>query len=221
MKPLFRSLGSVAVPSVAAVALSLASASVSRSPQPSLVTVADHVPSVLEGTGVVIGPSRGTLTVRVVGDYECSACEALDKRVGRQLRALAAQGRVRYQLVQSPLPAHRRAPKAARALYCADRQGNPWGMHTLLVDGRSEWGWGGDPREVFRRYARRLGLAEDEFGACLYSPYATLRLAADRSAAASIGVAGVPVIIVGTTVVTPSKSFTEVLDVVEARLAGG
>jgi protein-disulfide isomerase len=201
--------------------LALASASVSRSPQPSLVTVADHVPGALEGAGVAVGPSQGALTVRVVGDYECSACEALDRRVGRRLRALASQGRLRYQLVQAPLRAHRRAPKAAQALFCADRQGEPWGMHTLLVEGRPEWGWGKDPHEVFRRYAGRLGLAVAEFQECLGSPYATSRLEADRSAAANIGVAGVPVILVGSTLVTPSRSFTEVLDLVEARLAGG
>jgi protein-disulfide isomerase len=214
-----RSLLSVAVPTVVALALALASASVTRSPGPRLVTVADHVPAALEGAGVSIGPGRGTLTVRVVGDYECSACEALDRRVGRRLRALAAQGRIRYQLVQAPLRPHRRAPKAAAALFCADRQGDPWRMHTLLVEGRAEWGWGEDPHEAFRRYARRLDLAVDEFQKCLASPYASLRLEADRSAAAGIGVAGVPVILVGATLVTPTRSFTEVLDVVEARLA--
>lgn len=209
-----------AVPVAVAVALAVSTASVTRPPAgPRVVPLGDQVEDLLDTLGISVGPWQAPVVVRVIGDYECSACEELDRTVGRTLRGWAAQGRLRYQLIQSPLEAHRRATKASRALYCAADQGAAWPMHELLVARRPEWGWGADPAIAFARYARVLKLDPDRFVACLGGLSAPDRTRADREGASSVGVSAVPVIIVGHRLIQPRRSFTEVLAYVEPMLA--
>ena len=200
------------------IALSILTASLTKPAGPSLVLLGEQAAASLEGSGLTIGADPSALTVRVVADYECAACANLERDAGQTLRAWARQGRIRYQLLQAPLEAHRRARKAAVALYCADEAGNAWEMHTALVTEHTVWAWGPDPAASFSRYAGAAGIDRRQFEECLTSDRSKARVDGDRSAAKTIGVDGVPVIIVGSTLVRPSRSFREVLDYVETRL---
>jgi len=213
-----RALATLGTPVLLAVMLAIGTASISRPSGPKLVVLGAHVDGLFEGAGVTAGPAESEVVVRIVGDYECSACEALDLEVGERLREWARSGRLRYQLVQAPLKAHRRAPKAAAAFYCADEQGHAWEMHRALVAGRADWGWGPDPRQAFVRYARSLGLAQAPFLHCLDASETAIKGQRDRQAASTVGISSLPVILVGSTLVEPTRSFTEVLTYVEERL---
>jgi len=183
-----------------------------------LVLLGDQAAAQLDGSGLTIGPDSTALIVRVIADYECAACAGLERAAGRTLREWARDGRIRYQLIQAPLRAHRRALKAAAALYCADEAGDPWTMHSALIDGHATWAWGRDPTFSFVEYAGAIGFDRVRFEACLTADAPTARIKRDMSAAERIGVAGVPVILVGSTLVRPSRSFREILDYVEDRL---
>ena len=162
------------VPVTVAVVLAVATASISRvAPSPRLIQLSSHAALALEEAGLSTGPAEAPVVVRVVADYECGACEALDRGVGRVLRGWAREGRIRYQLIHAPLGPHRRAPKAAAAFYCADQQNAAWLMHELIVTGRATWGWGSISRcglpelrrgaragsGTVRRLSRRGGVA--------------------------------------------------------------
>jgi protein-disulfide isomerase len=190
-------------------------------PSPRLVMLGSHVQKTLDGAGVILGTDSTVLTVRIVGDYECAGCEELDRTVGVRLRSLAREGRIRYQLVNAPLRAHRRARKAAAALFCAENAGQAWAMHELLRDRRERWGWGDDPRAAFVELAEILGLERAAFDRCLDAPTTRSRMAVDSASARELGVESVPVILVGNTLVRPARSYQEVLDYVEDRLRAG
>lgn len=207
------------IPLGAAVTLCLGTASITRRPLgPRLLPLDPLVAERLDSLGVSAGPTDAAVVVRVVADYECAACERLDRVVGRTIRSWAREGRLRFQLIQAPLPGHRRAPKAAVALICAAVQDSAWPMHDLLVGRRSEWGWGPDPRRAFLEYARGLSLDMHRFETCLSARPTEERLDRDLRGARSVGVAAVPVILVGATLVQPTHSFDEILRYVASRL---
>ncbi len=206
------------VPVGVAVLLAVGTTSVTRPGGPRTVQLDQNTLEVLEPAGLSAGPPGAAPVVTIVTDYECGACEALDRQAGRVLRSWAREGRIRYRVVHAPLARHRRAPRAATAFYCADGQGAAWPMHDMIVAGRPDWGWGEDPRGAFTEYASMLGLEQDRFRACLEAESA--QLARDRSVAATLGITSVPVILVDSTLLQPSRSFDEVLRYVEDQLQG-
>ena len=218
MRVIARALAALGTPVLLASLLAVGTASITRPSGPKLVVLGEHVHGLFEGAGVTAGPAESEIVVRIVGDYECAACERLELEVGVRLREWARSGRIRYQLVQAPLRSHRRAPRAAAAFYCADEQGHAWEMHRALVAGRADWGWGPDPRQAFARYARSLGLQEVPFLRCLDASETAIKGRRDRIVASDLGISSVPVILVGSTLVEPTRSFAEVLTYVEQRI---
>lgn len=80
-----------------------------------------------------LGAPSAPLAVIEYADFECSACVKFVKEFKPALqREYIDTGRVRFVFKHFPLPMHQRAPVAAAAAWCADRQGKFWRMHDWL-----------------------------------------------------------------------------------------
>jgi protein-disulfide isomerase len=90
-------------------------------------------------------------------DFQCPAC-ALYHPIVKQLM-LDYGDRLRLVYRHFPLfEIHKNARAAAYAAEAAGRQGKFWEMHDMLFERQKEWESAGDPTDMFRGYARDLGL---------------------------------------------------------------
>jgi protein-disulfide isomerase len=81
---------------------------------------------------LALGSADSPRRLVVYSDYECAVCALLERGAGAALRELAADGRLRLEIRHFPLTAHRRAPRAAAAAVCAERQARGWAMHEAV-----------------------------------------------------------------------------------------
>jgi len=148
-------------------------------------------------TGIPVGPERGVPILRVFGDYECPACRALEQEAGDTLRALARRGLIRFVYHHAPLRGHRRGPDAAAAAYCAADAGATRSVHRALYESAPHWGNGPDGED--RLLAVVAAAAADTAGLreCMRSERTAKRVAADRAAADALGIAAVPMVLLG------------------------
>jgi protein-disulfide isomerase len=166
---------------------------------------AASAPSVLKPSveHPVTEPPRATLALGstssphrlvVYSDYECAVCALLEREAGAALRELTAGGRLRLEIRHFPLSAHRRAPRAAAAAVCAERQARGWAMHDALLATAPRWRSGPPAAPRFARLADSLGLDGAAFSACVRDPGVAEAIDADRALGRSIGLVGVPAV---------------------------
>jgi protein-disulfide isomerase len=79
---------------------------------------------------LVFGPHDALVTFVVFGDYECPYCKRLDDELRLLLETYPND--VRVVIKHFPLPMHKRARIASRALIAAQMQGRGQAMHALL-----------------------------------------------------------------------------------------
>ena len=80
-----------------------------------------------------------------------------------------ATDKVRVVFIHFPLPIHPQAPKAAEASECAADQGKFWEMHDVLFAKQSQWSGKAEAPEIFKTFAKDLGLDTAKFNDCLDS----------------------------------------------------
>ena len=127
------------------------------------------------------------------GDFECLPCFVL----WPALRNLETEfgDRLSVTFRECPLPQHSAALSAARAAEAAGLQGQFWEMHDMLYLSRAQWIHGGDVREVFDRFATRLGLDVARFDKDMDGKEVAQRIAADHTRAVSLGIDRTPVVL--------------------------
>ena len=82
---------------------------------------------------------------------------------------------------------------AAAAAECAGEQNQYWAMHDQLFQDQETWSKDEGSSDLFAGYADELGLDATQFGQCLDSDWAKLRVEAGNVVAAMYGVPGAPV----------------------------
>jgi protein-disulfide isomerase len=151
----------------------------------------------------IVEPTPPTLVLGSVGsphrlvvfsDYECTVCALLERGAGAALRELAADGRLRMEVRHFPLSAHRRAPRAAAAAVCAERQARGWAMHEALLASASRWRSGPPAAPWFGQLADSLGLDRPSFDVCVHDPSVAEAIAADLALGRSLGLVGIPAV---------------------------
>lgn len=136
-------------------------------------------------------PAGSKVTVVEFLDLECEACGAAFPGVER-LRAEYGD-RVTFVLRYFPIPSHRNAELAARAVEAAGKQGKLEPMYRMMFEKQPEWGdQQVSHRETFLGFARELGLDIPGFEAALDDPATLERVLADRNDGANVGVEGTP-----------------------------
>lgn len=135
------------------------------------------------------------ITVEEFGDYQCPPCGLLHpelKKIKEEYR-----GRINFIFRNLPLPTiHKNALAAAQAAESARLQDRFWEMHDLLYDNQNAWKDEQDPRPIFLRYARSLGLDLKRFTRDLEGMEVQQQLAADQQRADAQGVKGTPTLLI-------------------------
>ncbi len=143
--------------------------------------------------GYTLGSASAPIEITEYSDFECPYCAAfatVQMPVIRQ--QLIATGRVRWRFRDYPLPLHQYSRYAALAAQCAGEQGKFWEMHDQLFE-RHEWAQTGkNPRQLFRDFAKTIGLDLDKYDACMDGQRYAGRIQASLQEGETLGVQGTP-----------------------------
>ncbi|MEU8711933.1 thioredoxin domain-containing protein [Streptomyces sp. NPDC048663] len=179
---------------------------------------ADAVP-VRASSHRLTDPQRSELTVVEFLDFECEACGAYHPVV-EKLRAEYGD-RVTFVARYFPMPGHRNGELAARTAEAAARQGRFEEMYQKLFATQKEWGESRDgKRQVFRDYARRLGLDMAAFDADLADPDVAARIRVDQRDGVALGVRGTPTFFVDGEPIAAPGSYEAFKALIDDRLDG-
>ncbi|MFH8368290.1 DsbA family protein [Streptomyces sp. NPDC018031] len=163
-------------------------------------------------------PERSELTVVEFLDFECEGCGAAYPMV-EKLREEYGD-RVTFVARYFPMPGHHNGDLAARTVEAAARQGKFEQMYSKLFTTQAEWGEARESKEdVFRGYAKQLGLDMKRFDTDLEDPATAERVEADQRDGLGLGVQGTPTFFVDGDKVAPG-SYEEFSKLIEDRLAG-
>ena len=124
-------------------------------------------------------------------DFECEVCRAyyptveqLKEQYGEELTVV-----IRY----FPIPAHANSVHAAVAVEAAAAQDALEPMYQRMYETQAEWGEVQDSQaEVFRGFARDLGLDLEQFDAAVADPATAERVQRDFDEGRALGVSGTP-----------------------------
>ncbi len=149
-----------------------------------------------------LGSPAAPVTVVEFMDYECPYCQGFAQTDFPTLKARYIDtGKLRYVLVNFPLPRHARARPAAVAAACAEAQGKFWPMHEHLLAKDS----GPLRDEDFTRHARSLALDIDAFERCRAERADASWLDTDVAAARAVGVNATPSFLIGKSAVAVAR----------------
>ena len=105
-----------------------------------------------------------------------------------------ATGKVKYVLLDYPLPFHKNASKAAEAAHCAGEQGKYWEMHDQLFTNQNAL----EPKDL-SEYAKKIELDVSKFQQCLDSGKYAEAIKKEVAEGQKAGVSGVPAFLMGLT----------------------
>jgi protein-disulfide isomerase len=140
-----------------------------------------------------IGAPDAPVTVVEFTDYECPFCKRFHQTTFKSLkRDYIDTGKVRWVVLDLPLPIHPNAGKTAQAAHCAGEQDKFWEMRAVLFDNAPT----PDP-ESLAGYGQQLGLDKQTFEDCLISDRYLGQIGNDSEAAAGNRITGTPTFIIG------------------------
>ena len=140
-------------------------------------------------------PTGVVVTLEEFGDYQCPPCGALHPT----LKQLKQEFGPNLNFVFRNLPLttiHKNALVAAQAAEAARMQNRFWEMHDLLYENQDLWKDDINPQSIFWKFASDLGLDTARFSSDMADKQVKLRIEADESAAAELGVNGTPTVII-------------------------
>jgi protein-disulfide isomerase len=140
-------------------------------------------------------PADTVVTLEEFGDYQCPPCGELHPT----LKRLKSQYGPNLNFIFRNYPLteiHKNALLAAQAAEAARVQGRFWEMHDLLYETQKVWSDDVNPKPIFIKFARDIGLDTDRFGRDLGNEEVKLRIEADQGAATKMGVNGTPTVFI-------------------------
>jgi protein-disulfide isomerase len=140
-----------------------------------------------------LGANNAPVTIVEFTDYECPFCKRFHRTTfGSLKRDYIDTGKVRWIVLDLPLPMHPNAKTAAQVAHCAGEQDHFWEMRTVLFEKAPL------PKpESLSEFGQQLGLDQQAFDDCLASDKYLDQIDADSEAATEIRVTGTPTFIVG------------------------
>lgn len=143
----------------------------------------------------VKGTEDATVTVVEYSDFQCPFCKRGKDMLPNILKTY--DGKVKIVFKQLPLRNHNWAKPAAIASLCAYQQGNDkfWEFHDLVFDNQKEIELE-TSEDIFKGYAKDLGLDQEKFDACLADDAVASRVDSEVEEAISIGVQSTPTFVV-------------------------
>ncbi|HKB64822.1 MAG TPA: thioredoxin domain-containing protein [Pyrinomonadaceae bacterium] len=140
-------------------------------------------------------PEGVVVTLEEFGDYQCPPCGGLHPSLKKMKQEFGAN--LNFVFRNLPLTTlHKNALAAAQAAEAARMQSHFWEMHDLLYENQDLWKDDINPKSIFVKFAEDLGLDTARFARDMDDKQVNLRIEADRSAAAELGIDGTPTILI-------------------------
>jgi len=169
-------------------------------------------------------PAGVSVTLEEFGDYQCPPCGLLHP----ELKQIAAEYGNRVKIIFRNFPLttnHKNAMPAAQAAEAARLQGRFDEMHDRLYEHQGDWKDLDDPRPVFARYAKEIGLDLSQYARDVSGNEVQQKIDFDVQTAAARGVNGTPTVFVENrqlkTEVTNLAGIRSGINLMLARKASG
>src|SRR5215213_3229459 len=146
--------------------------------------------------GYVKGSPSAPVEITEFADYQCPFCQTFATlQMPTIEERLIGTGRLRWRYRDFPLQQHSFSRLAAHSAACASEQGKYWEQHEHIYEGQAEWA-SGDAADVFRRYAREVGLDLAKYDACMSAGKYAGRIQASYDEGMKAGVSSTPTLLV-------------------------
>jgi protein-disulfide isomerase len=149
---------------------------------------------------LIKGNQNAKLVLVNIMDYQCPYCSRYTLDTYPQIvKNYVDTGKIRYTVLDNPLPSHPLAPKAAEAARCAKDQGKYWELHTQMMS---------DQKSISNllSFTDKLGLDSKAFQNCLDTNKYANDIKKDASVVSKLGISAVPGFIIASIDPTnPSK----------------
>ena len=148
--------------------------------------------------GYVKGSDSAAVEITEYADYQCPFCQTFATlQMPTIEERLIKTGRLRWRYRDFPLQQHAYSRIAAHSAACADEQGKFWPQHERIYEGQPEWSASRDGAEIYRRYAREVGLDLAKYDACMSAGKYAGRIQASYEEGTRAGVTSTPTLLVG------------------------
>jgi protein-disulfide isomerase len=148
--------------------------------------------------GYLKGSDSAAVEITEYADYQCPFCQTFATlQMPTIEERLIKTGRLRWRYRDFPLQQHPYSRIAAHSAACADEQGKFWPQHERIYEGQSEWAASRDGADIFRRYAREVGLDLAKYDTCMSSGKYAGRIQASYEEGTRAGVSSTPTLLVG------------------------
>ena len=173
-----------------------------REPRWPWLAIADNSPS--------LGPIDSRVTIIEFADFQCSYCRQSQSAIKQLVRDFGKEVRLIFK--HFPLDAHSQGMSAARAAFCAGRQGHFWEYHDKLfslqrVDSAN-----------LRNTAETLKLDLTQFDACVNSDESREAVAKDKREGSRWGITSTPTFVVNGKILPGAIDFETFKSLVEREL---
>ncbi len=172
--------------------------------------------------GYLLGNPNAPVEVLEFADFECGACMQFATITEPDVRErLVETGQISFRYFFFPLPQHPASASAAYAAACAGDQGKFWEMHDAIFQGFDDWALGRarNPKNVFERYAERIGLDVGTWSECYDSDKHTATIQSHVTAGTQRGVGSTPTFFIGGEQVNGVRGYDEFKRHVDEALA--
>jgi len=142
-------------------------------------------------TDHIEGPENAKVTLIEYGDFQCQFCALLHPTLEEVLPEY--KDSVRFVFRHYPIiSSHPNALVAHRAAEAAGEQGKFFEMYDLLYQGLQDWSTDKTPIEIFKKYAKKIGLDSDKFMKDFDSEKVADAIRADKEGGTEGGVTSTP-----------------------------
>jgi protein-disulfide isomerase len=206
MRPFYISLAVVAVLGIALITRSATRAK--AGPRATEVNV-----TAAQAEGYLLGNPKAPVQILEFADFECPACGQFATVTEPDVRKrIVDAGTASYRFFDFPLPQHKNSMAASNAAACAADQGKFWEMHDRLFFGQPEWESSAvsNPKKVFSRYAKEIGLNVDTWGACYDEQRHQTRILANRAEGERRHVQSTPTFVIGRKQLPGSLTYDQI-----------
>lgn len=147
-------------------------------------------------------PEAVVVTLEEFGDYQCPPCGELHPSLKKLKQEFGSN--LNFVFRNLPLTTlHKNALAAAQAAEAARMQNRFWEMHDLLYENQDLWKDDINPKSIFWKFAADLGLDTGRFMRDMDDKQVNLRIDADRSAAAELGIDSTPTLLINGRMLRP------------------
>ena len=156
------------------------------------------------------GPAKARVLITEFSDFQCPYCKEAQPTISRVMQGYAAQ--VKLEFKSLPLEIHPFALPAAKAAYCAGKQGAFWQVHDALFAAAEL------SQSTINQIVGDLRLNSEQFNKCLSSTESQAAVMADLAEARRLGIEGTPTFIINGKVLRGAVTFEEFSEVIEHEL---